>query len=820
MSWYGYNPNAVTTSQNADGSLTLYGNANNPGLGNMISSMSADGKGIAFGGGGYFEATLAVTGTNVNTPNSLQGGGGWPSWWANTYEALTGQNTMLGQVETDFMEMFAGNAYGGALHDWYNQDGSQVATNSPPFTFPAGTDVTQPHKYGFLWVPATASSQGYADFYFDGQVISPMHTSWNQYQAGQTAQQNPYAILDIQHQVLFFGTGQNNSITVYGAEVWQKSAANDISTLPPVTVPDPQPIPPGNPGLPPSANGTVVLAGSGNVIVDASGNSWTIVNGQVAVNGSVDAVTRSVIELAYVNGNVWQEIAGGLWWSKTLPTDNWGPSAGTTVSPLSAVPPSTPSANNTVVMAGSTDAITDAHGNIWTIVNGQVAVNGGVDTVTRSVIELAYVNGQVWQEITGGLWWSKSLPTDNWGPSAGTTVSPLSTVPPPTPSANDTVVMAGSTDAITDAHGNTWTIVNGQVAVNGTVDTVTRSVIELAYVNGQVWQEITGGVWWSKALPTDNWVPSAGTTVSPLPGTPTQPAGGTSAPVASYSGNGTDLMGRQPQSVTIQVGSYGNVSYTSTLMNAAWNTIKTVQATPATWDQSYSNNLAYDNFVVANLDLHAAGTANLNVLAIGEKRGSVTLGDGKDTFTWVASSNGGSAASNTMVINTGGGDDTIVLTAVGLSTFDDSHNTANGSLWNPGYQGNNSIAEVHLGAGNDTVMASGAVQSFIYGGSGNATVSCGTGADTIMVGAGGGDFTGGGGADVFVISQASGHAMIEDFIPGLSKLDCKGILNSAISSTAATENGVAGLQVVYDGSGHSVFLAHINAISSSDMIFS
>ena len=53
-----------------------------------------------------------------------------------------------------------------------------------------------------------------------------------------------------------------------------------------------------------------------------------------------------------------------------------------------------PSPDNTVVLAGSTAAITDASGNKWTITSGgQVAINGVVDPVTSGVIELAYVKG-------------------------------------------------------------------------------------------------------------------------------------------------------------------------------------------------------------------------------------------------------------------------------------------------------------------------------------------------------------------------------------------------------------------------------------------
>jgi hypothetical protein len=174
-----------------------------------------------------------------------------------------------------------------------------------------------------------------------------------------------------------------------------------------------------------------------------------------------------------------------------------------------------------VVKAGSAAAITDAAGNKWTITStGQVAVNGTADTTTGNVVELAYVNGKVWQENNSSLWWAKANPSDSWGPAAGTATSPLPTTTPPvvTPSANDTVVKAGSTAAITDAAGNKWTITGlGQVAVNGVADATTANVTELAYVNGKIWQENSGSLWWGKASPTDAWSPASGTSTSPLP---------------------------------------------------------------------------------------------------------------------------------------------------------------------------------------------------------------------------------------------------------------------------------------------------------------
>ena len=84
----------------------------------------------------------------------------------------------------------------------------------------------------------------------------------------------------------------------------------------------------------------------------------------------------------------------------------------------------TPSPNDTVVKLGSTAAITDAAGNLWTITaGGQVAVGGVADTTTGAVTEIAYVNGVIWQENASANWYSKTSPAAPW--SAATTVSPL-----------------------------------------------------------------------------------------------------------------------------------------------------------------------------------------------------------------------------------------------------------------------------------------------------------------------------------------------------------------------------------------------------------
>lgn len=91
-------------------------------------------------------------------------------------------------------------------------------------------------------------------------------------------------------------------------------------------------------------------------------------------------------------------------------------------------PTTVQSANDTVVatVAGSSTAtITDASGNVWAVADGLVTVNGVVDPTTANVIELAYVDGKVWQENTSDLWWAKTTPSDPWSPNNGTAVNPV-----------------------------------------------------------------------------------------------------------------------------------------------------------------------------------------------------------------------------------------------------------------------------------------------------------------------------------------------------------------------------------------------------------
>jgi hypothetical protein len=317
--------------------------------------------------------------------------------------------------------------------------------------------------------------------------------------------------------------------------------------------------PTSTPTATPSPNDTIV-SGTSSSIIDSAGNKWTITaGGQVAVNGVADATTKGVIELAYVSGTIWQENSSRLWWGETEPNASWAPSAGTPTSPLPATPtptpvptptpsptptptpaptptptPSpTPSPNDTVVN-GTAGTIIDASGNQWTIIaGGQVEINGVADATTKGVIELAYVNGIIWQENSSELWWGETEPNASWAPSAGTPTSPLPATPTPmpvptptpTPTLNELTPTSGST--LTDAAGNKWTLTSaGVVDENGTAVPGSSGTSAFAIVSGVDYgQDATSQSWFTYSPTSQSWTSSAAPVLTPSP-TPTPAPGG------------------------------------------------------------------------------------------------------------------------------------------------------------------------------------------------------------------------------------------------------------------------------------------------------
>lgn len=208
-----------TAVQNADGSVSCAGPWT---FNDQISTLGQ----IAFGDGGYFEATFkfdnAYAGAN---------GVGWPSWWANTIEGRNVGFPNQRGAEVDFAEFWATNNWGAALHDWYGGAGDKLTQGTAGNT-PAGQTGNQVHKYGCRWVPATPSTKGRLEFYFDRVLQPKMTIVWDLYVPGAAPPYAPGttagASLDVQHLWLMLGTGAPNPMTIYSVEVWQKSAAGNI----------------------------------------------------------------------------------------------------------------------------------------------------------------------------------------------------------------------------------------------------------------------------------------------------------------------------------------------------------------------------------------------------------------------------------------------------------------------------------------------------------------------------------------------------------------------------------------------------------------
>jgi hypothetical protein len=240
FNFFGVSPATIDAVQNSDGSVTI-----NPGGDDYGAMLCTDTRGpgiaftgVAFGGGGYFQATMKFSGPAsfwANDTENLNGvsSGVGPSQWP-------GQATGYGDwIETDFAEFDSPNVYGVAIHNWYGRVGSGVGAStvdSGSPVFPPGADYTKPNIYGFLWVPVASSRQGYAKFSVNGVQIGKTIT-WNQYNPSAdpppaTSNGTAYSVLDKLHLALILGTGSDTSNTVYNVQVWQASAADNISALP------------------------------------------------------------------------------------------------------------------------------------------------------------------------------------------------------------------------------------------------------------------------------------------------------------------------------------------------------------------------------------------------------------------------------------------------------------------------------------------------------------------------------------------------------------------------------------------------------------
>jgi hypothetical protein len=238
---------------NSDGSVTLTGDYSGA-LGALASVSAYRGTnnfvGTAFGGGAYIEAVMSFDPAMVTAAHA-HGWAPYPAFWALPMEGnfIQGAEHWPGQpagfthsVEVDFFEADSikdPTRYGVALHDWWGIHGetcspglckvspNPVGVHAPP----AGTDFKQFHTYGFLWVPATATTPGFVDAYFDGQRTG-YTVSWTQFtNQPPTPAGKPWAFGRLDQQRLFFilGTGRGEPLTVKSVEVWQRNISGNLT---------------------------------------------------------------------------------------------------------------------------------------------------------------------------------------------------------------------------------------------------------------------------------------------------------------------------------------------------------------------------------------------------------------------------------------------------------------------------------------------------------------------------------------------------------------------------------------------------------------
>src|ERR1039458_1200527 len=242
-------------SPNSDSSISIVGGGTQGANSQLASAKSGSAagsfEGIAFGGGGYFEAVLKFDGWQGQSANPKSQSGGWPAFWGMSVEhlAITGGDQVPGQaagyenfIEMDFMEYDLENGqgndevYGSTLINWYGKWGQSCGSYciimssyaSKIRQLASTVNLSDYHAYGALWVPATATADGYIQEYFDAVQIGE-RVSWSKDTNLSAATPSPpFAIADLQHIAIMVGTGTQYPMTLQSVSVWQKSGANNL----------------------------------------------------------------------------------------------------------------------------------------------------------------------------------------------------------------------------------------------------------------------------------------------------------------------------------------------------------------------------------------------------------------------------------------------------------------------------------------------------------------------------------------------------------------------------------------------------------------
>ncbi|MBN8873238.1 MAG: hypothetical protein J0H67_10410, partial [Rhodospirillales bacterium] len=475
--------------------------------------------------------------------------------------------------------------------------------------------------------------------------------------------------------------------------------------------------------------------------------------GQVAVNGVVDATTARVTVLAYEKGLVWQENADKLWWSKSKPTDAWGPAAGTTTSPIPPTvtpvptPAPTPVPSGAIVVGSGSDSIVlmmseDADGPIGAAGrDAQFTVNvdgkqiGGLQTVTAShaagqkqafefrgnygpgthTVTVTFANNSMTQGDKaafndGG---DRNLYVDSVtydGTVVKTTTTPIYTSPlfPP----NGPLDLGNAVFTVTDKTAvpagapSTPTTTPAAVSVGSGADTLVLKMSEDPYQgDGQFTVAVDG-----------------------------KQVGGTLTTTAvSWQG--------QTQEFDLH-GNWGTGAHqvTITYLNDASGQKDAAGNTYDAQDRNlYVNAMSYDGKAVSGTpwELFSNGSKTFTVPATTTTT-STSAAQAQPTITQTLASGQVSTVDASKAGTTQANGDTFSLTASG-------------------------VGKAVLGAATETLRFAGMSNLSLTGGTGKATVIADRGTHTFTAGKGALDVTGGTGADTYVVNAGAGALTVQDF---------------------------------------------------------
>jgi hypothetical protein len=313
-----------------NGAVTFNGTGETYGNGLATASQTPAGQtlnGIAFGGGGYYQVTMS--------------GNGPMSFWMNDATTMdTGSSPQDSWIEADIAEFDTTGAYAFTLHNWYSPVGSGNAINAnEDGASPPGANYTQPNNYGMLWVPATATTQGSVSFYFNGTQVGNTIT-WNQYVPGQSAPDNPFAVMDEEHMVPILGAGPGTTATFSDLQVWQSSAADDIGTGAATAA-----------AAQPCSGGTTTMSATPIAAVSASATP-AVVGQPLVPQTSLSAVTASAAPAASGQPMTPQNSLSSITGSSGATSSSSGSAA------------SDPASATIIPGQGS---LMDSNGNVWTI---------------------------------------------------------------------------------------------------------------------------------------------------------------------------------------------------------------------------------------------------------------------------------------------------------------------------------------------------------------------------------------------------------------------------------------------------------------------